>query len=184
MRVRRPRRDSIRHTVCAVVRQTPVPAPRVHAARDAEARLWEVDAAWTLSIGLMVVYHVAYDVDLLAAEAALDLRAGAWLALQVTGASLFLALLGTSFWIAHQRRRSRGLSGVALWRTHARRGLEVLVAAALVSVATGSLSAPTTPSGSASCTSSRWRCWSCCRSWSGWGSGTPSSASPPPGSAS
>jgi uncharacterized membrane protein len=122
--------------VCAVVRQTPVPAPRVRAARDAGARLWEVDAARTLAIGLMIVYHVAYDVDLLAAEVALDLRAGAWLALQVTCASLFLALVGTSFWIAHERGRSRGLSGVALWRTHARRGVEVLVAAALVSVAT------------------------------------------------
>jgi uncharacterized membrane protein len=84
----------------------------------------------------MVVYHVGYDVDLLAAGVALDLRAGAWLALQVTCGSLFLAVVGTSFWIAHQRGRARGLRGVLLWRRHAWRGGQVLAAAALVSLAT------------------------------------------------
>ena len=51
-------------------------------------------------------------------------------------ASTFLALVGTSYWIADRRARSRGLSGVALWRRHARRGGEVLAAALLVSLAT------------------------------------------------
>ena len=102
----------------------------------AGARLWELDLMRTIAIGLMVVYHVAYDVHLLAPQVALDPFDGAWRALQVTCASLFLALVGTSFWIADQRGRSRGLSGVALWGGHARRGLEVLAAALLVSLAT------------------------------------------------
>jgi uncharacterized membrane protein len=67
---------------------------------------------------------------------ALDPFDGAWRALQVTCASTFLALVGTSYWIADRRGRSRGLSGVALWRRHARRGREVLAAALLVSLAT------------------------------------------------
>ena len=90
----------------------------------------------TLAIGLMVVYHVAYDVHLLAPQVAVDPFDGAWRALQVTCASTFLALVGTSYWIADQRGRSRGLSGVALWRRHARRGGEVLAAALLVSLVT------------------------------------------------
>lgn len=90
----------------------------------------------TLAIALMVVYHVAYDVHMLAPQVALDPFGGAWRALQVTCGSTFLALVGTSYWIAHQRGRARGLSGVALWRRHARRGLEVLAAAALVSLVT------------------------------------------------
>jgi uncharacterized membrane protein len=90
----------------------------------------------TLAIALMVVYHIAYDVHLLAPQVALDPFDGAWRALQVTCASLFLALVGTSYWIADQRGRSRGLSGVALWRRHARRGAEVLAAALLVSLVT------------------------------------------------
>jgi uncharacterized membrane protein len=90
----------------------------------------------TLAIGLMVVYHVAYDVHLLAPQVALDPFDGAWRALQVTCASMFLALVGTSYWIADRRWRSRGLSGVALWCRHARRGREVLAAALLVSLAT------------------------------------------------
>jgi uncharacterized membrane protein len=99
-------------------------------------RLWEIDLLRTLAIGLMVVYHIAYDVHMLAPQVALDPFDGAWRALQVTCASLFLTLVGTSYWIADQRGRSRGLSGVALWRRHARRGLEVLAAALLVSLAT------------------------------------------------
>jgi uncharacterized membrane protein len=84
----------------------------------------------------MVVYHVGYDVHLLAPQAALDPFDGAWRALQVTCASTFLGLVGLSYWIAHQRGRSRELSGSALWRLHARRGREVLAAALLVSLAT------------------------------------------------
>lgn len=89
-----------------------------------------------LAIGLMVVYHIGYDVHLLAPQVALDPFDGAWRALQVTCASTFLAVVGTSYWIADWRGRSRGLSGVALWRRHARRGGEVLAAALLVSLAT------------------------------------------------
>jgi uncharacterized membrane protein len=122
--------------VCAAVREAPATTSQAPAARGAGARLWEVDVVRTLAIGLMVVYHVGYDVDLLAAEVALDLRSGGWLMLQVACGSMFLAVVGTSFWITHQRGRARGLSGVALWRRHARRGAVVLAAAALVSLAT------------------------------------------------
>ena len=90
----------------------------------------------TLAIGLMVVYHIGYDVHLLAPQVALDPFDGVWRALQVTCASTFLAVVGTSYWVADQRGRSLGLSGVALWRRHARRGGEVLAAALLVSLAT------------------------------------------------
>jgi uncharacterized membrane protein len=122
--------------VRAAVREAPATTSPARPSRDAGARLWEVDVVRTLAIGLMVVYHVAYDVDMLAAEVALDLRSGGWLALQILCGSTFLAVVGTSFWITHQRGRSRGLGGVALWRRHARRGLQVLAAAALVSLAT------------------------------------------------
>jgi uncharacterized membrane protein len=104
--------------------------------RDLAARLWEIDVMRTVAMGLMVAYHIAYDVHMLAPQVALDPFDGAWRALQVTCASTFLAVVGTSFWIADQRGRSRGLSGAALWRRHARRGLEVLAAALLVSLAT------------------------------------------------
>jgi uncharacterized membrane protein len=123
-----------RRAVDAAVRHDPMSSGQ--APRGPGARLWEIDLMRTVAIGLMVVYHVAYDVHLLAPQVALDPFDGAWRALQVTCASIFLALVGTSFWIADQRGRSRGLSGVALWRGHARRGLEVLAAALLVSFAT------------------------------------------------
>ena len=99
-------------------------------------RFWEVDALRTAAIAMMVVYHVAYDIRMLAPQVAIDPYNGGWRALQVVCGSLFLAVVGVSFWIAHAHAVSRGLAGIALWRSHVRRGLEVLAAAALVSVAT------------------------------------------------
>jgi uncharacterized membrane protein len=123
-----------RRTACGAVQQDSTPSGQ--ALRGAGARLWEIDLMRTLAIGLMVVYHSAYDVHLLAPQVTLDPFDGAWRALQVTCASTFLAVVGTSYWITDQRARSRGLSGVALWRRHARRGGVVLAAALLVSLAT------------------------------------------------
>jgi len=100
------------------------------------ARLWEIDAARTVAMVLMVVYHVAYDVNLLTDEVDIYPYDGVWRVIQVTCGSLFLSIVGVSFWISHSRATARGLTGAALWRSHVPRALEVLAAAALVSVAT------------------------------------------------
>jgi uncharacterized membrane protein len=75
-------------------------------------------------------------VDLLAPQLGLEPLEGAWEALQITCGSLFLTVVGMSYWISDRRARARGLSGLALWRRHARRGLQVLAAALVVTVAT------------------------------------------------
>ena len=121
-----------RRTASAAVRLEPT----AQAFRGDGARLWEIDLMRTLAVGLMVVYHVGYDVHMLAPQVAIDPFNGGWRALQVTTGSTFLALVGISYWLADQRGRSRGLSGLALWRRHARRGRQVLAAALLVSVVT------------------------------------------------
>lgn len=105
-------------------------------ADETSVRLWEIDALRTLAMALMVVYHAGYDVNMLAPQVPLDPFNGAWRALQVTTGSLFLGVVGVSFWIAHSRAVARGLTGFALWRSHLPRAAEVLAAAALVSAAT------------------------------------------------
>lgn len=100
------------------------------------ARLWEIDALRTFAIVLMVVYHVAYDVNLLVPDSSIDPFNGGWRGLQVVTGSLFLTVVGVSFWLSHTRGVTRGLSGRALWRSHVPRAAEVVAAAALVSVAT------------------------------------------------
>lgn len=119
----------------ATVRSDALPAAPAQATARPAVRLWEVDVMRTLAIGLMVVYHVAWDVHMLAPQIDLDPFDGGWRALQVTCASTFLAVVGVSFWVAHQRAGKR-LAGFGLWRHHARRGAQVLAAALLVSVAT------------------------------------------------
>ncbi len=99
-------------------------------------RFWEIDAVRTLAVGMMVVYHAAYDVWFLAPSVRFDPFGGGWRALQVATGSTFITLVGISLAVANGRARRRGLAGSALWRRHARRAVEVLGAAALVSVVT------------------------------------------------
>jgi uncharacterized membrane protein len=121
--------------VSAAVHSDALPAAPVSVAPGAAVRLWEIDVVRTVAIGLMILYHVAWDVNMLAPQVDLDPFSGGWRALQVTCASTFLAVVGVSFWVAHQRARRRR-PGLGLWRHHARRGGQVLAAACLVSLAT------------------------------------------------
>ncbi len=105
-------------------------------AAPARARLWEVDAMRTVAILMMVTYHIVYDVDSLNPGAGLDPFNGGWRALQVTCASTFLALVGTSYWVRDRRLRARGIAGIAAWRLNARRSGQVAAAAGVVSLAT------------------------------------------------
>lgn len=102
-------------------------------------RLWEVDVARSLAIAMMVAYHAAYDVDLLAPSVPIDAFGGAWRALQVATGSTFLFVVGVSLAISNGRARARGARGLALWRRHARRALQVLGAALLVTLVTFAL---------------------------------------------
>ena len=99
-------------------------------------RLWEVDVARTAAILMMVVYHTAYDVELLGPTVPIDPFSGGWRALQVATGSSFLFITGVSLWISNSRSSARGLSGRALYLRHARRAGEVLAAALLVTVVT------------------------------------------------
>ena len=107
----------------------------IGAVDPARERLWEVDALRTAAIAMMVAYHVAYDIDLLGPSVDIDPFSGGWRALQVVCGSTFLFVVGVSLSIANGRARSRGLAGAALYRRHLRRALQVIAAAALVSVA-------------------------------------------------
>ncbi len=78
------------------------------APRESGRRLWEIDVLRTVAIGMMVVYHVGYDVDFLAPDVGPDPFEGFWRGLQIATGSTFLALVGISFWIAHERSRARG----------------------------------------------------------------------------
>lgn len=103
---------------------------------EARDRLWEVDAARTLAILMMVAYHAAYDVHKLAPGVDIDPFSGGWQALQVATGSSFLFVVGVSLAISNGRARARGLAGAALYRRHARRATQVAGAALLVSAVT------------------------------------------------
>lgn len=105
-------------------------------AASARGRLWEIDLLRTAAIAMMVVYHAAWDVDMLAAAPPIDPFSGGWRALQVVCGSTFLFVTGVTLAMVDARGRAAGLSGWPLYRRHLRRALEVLAAALLVTVAT------------------------------------------------
>jgi uncharacterized membrane protein len=100
------------------------------------ARLWELDVARTVAIGMMVAFHASYDVDLLAPGLGVEPREGGLKLLQVATGSLFLGLAGVSFTVASARASGRGLGGRALLFKQWRRAGEILAAALAVSVVT------------------------------------------------
>lgn len=102
----------------------------------AAGRLWEVDAARTAAIAMMVAYHAGYDVHQLAPQLGLDPFSGGWHALRVATGSSFLLVVGVSLAVSNCRARARGLSWRGAYARHARRAAQVAAAALLVSVAT------------------------------------------------
>lgn len=102
----------------------------------ARERLWEIDLARTAAIVMMVVYHVGYDVEMLAVDPPIDPFSGGWRALQVVCGSTFLFVTGVTLAMGNGRARAAGLRGWPLYRRHARRALTVLGAAMAVTVAT------------------------------------------------
>ena len=109
---------------------------RVTSAAAGPVRLWEVDAARTAAIAMMVVYHVGYDVSLFGPSVDIDPFSGGWRALQLACGSSFLFVVGVSLAISNARGRARGLAGWPLYRRHLRRAGEVAAAALLVTLVT------------------------------------------------
>ncbi|MEW6581970.1 MAG: heparan-alpha-glucosaminide N-acetyltransferase [Actinomycetota bacterium] len=107
------------------------------AAAERPGRLWEIDAARTVAIAMMVAYHAVYDLHFLSAETVgADPFSGGWKALRVATGVSFLGVAGLSFWVSTARARAAGLAGWGLWRKHARRGAQVMGWGVVVTLAT------------------------------------------------
>ena len=117
----------------------PAPGARIDAPASVPAaagRYWEIDAARTLAIAMMVAYHIVYDIDLAAPGLGPDPFRGSWGLLPEATGSLFLAVAGMSLSISDARLRARGVGAWERWRSHARRAAIVLAAGMLVTAAT------------------------------------------------
>jgi uncharacterized membrane protein len=128
-RAERYRRTMATRTLAAV-------DPPIVKADLAAGRFWELDVARTLAIGMMVAFHAAYDVDMLAPDLGVEPRQGGLKVLQVATGSLFLFLVGVSFSVSSARARAGGLKGRPLLAKQLRRAAEIGAAAVLVSLAT------------------------------------------------
>ncbi len=84
-------------------------------------RFWEVDAARGIAIAMMVVYHLAYDLDYFGGYD-IDATSGSWARFADATASTFLFLVGVSLAISYSRTRQRE-PGRSLFAKYLLRGL-------------------------------------------------------------
>jgi len=71
------------------------------------ARLWEVDLLRGMAVVLMVIFHLAFDLDYFMIYE-IDMSEGFWFYLARLTASLFLLLVGISLTLSHSRARLAG----------------------------------------------------------------------------
>ncbi|MER2600410.1 MAG: heparan-alpha-glucosaminide N-acetyltransferase [Caldilineales bacterium] len=103
----------------AALRQSVTPVPLLRA-----ARLWEVDVLRGVAIGMMVVYHLMWDLTSLGGYA-IAVRSGFWNIWQIITASLFTTLVGVALTLSYQRERKQHPTG-SLWPKYLLRGLVLL----------------------------------------------------------
>jgi len=97
-------------------------------------RLWEVDAWRGIAIGIMVVYHLMWDLRSLAGYD-IAIRSGFWGYWQTATAGLFTILVGVSLTLSYQRERVARPTG-SLWITYVIRGSAVFTWGLVISVVT------------------------------------------------
>lgn len=88
-------------------------------------RFWEIDALRGIAIGMMVLYHLVYDLDYIAG---FDLNAttGFWRLFASGTAFLFLFLVGVSLAVSHDRSRQTAASESHLFLKYVSRGVRIL----------------------------------------------------------
>ncbi|HEV2072402.1 MAG TPA: heparan-alpha-glucosaminide N-acetyltransferase [Thermomicrobiales bacterium] len=88
-------------------------------------RFWEIDAARGIAIGMMVVYHLVYDLDYVGG---FDLNAtrGFWRLFASGTAFLFLFLVGVSLAVSYDRSCQTAASEPRLFWKYASRGVRIL----------------------------------------------------------
>ncbi|HEV2109601.1 MAG TPA: heparan-alpha-glucosaminide N-acetyltransferase [Thermomicrobiales bacterium] len=91
----------------------------------AEPRFWEIDAIRGIAIGMMVLYHLVYDLDYFG-DFDLNATSGFWRLFATTTAFLFVFLVGVSLAVSYDRSRQTATSESRLFRKYASRGVRVL----------------------------------------------------------
>ena len=113
----------------AALRQSVTPVPLLRA-----ARLWEVDVLRGVAIGMMVVYHLMWDLTSLGGYA-IAVRSGFWNIWQIITASLFTTLVGVSLSLSYHRERRLHPQGT-LWPRYATRGITLITWGLVIGVVT------------------------------------------------
>ena len=111
------------------------PARERELPRSIAQRFWEVDCLRGLAIVMMIIFHLTWDLSYFGV---IDVNVfqGGWLVFQRTIATTFLLLVGVSLQLGAARAWLLQRSPAAIWRRHLRRGLTVLAAGLVVSIAT------------------------------------------------
>ncbi|MEW6182039.1 MAG: heparan-alpha-glucosaminide N-acetyltransferase [Bacillota bacterium] len=98
----------------------------------ASGRLWEIDAMRGSAIVMMVVYHLAWDLNYFGLYKK-DVTLGLWALFQKATVTAFIFLVGVSLWLSYVRRGRIRFTGYLV------RGLKLLGLGFIATVITGQL---------------------------------------------
>lgn len=98
-------------------------------------RYWEIDTARGIGILIMVTYHLLFDLVYFGV-ADLTITSGFWKIFALTGASIFVFLVGLSLHISRERAIQKGMSGIALVRKYLMRGLSIFALGCGITIVT------------------------------------------------
>ena len=102
----------------------------------AAPRFWEIDAVRGVAIGMMVLYHLIYDLDFFGG---FDVNAttGFWGLFADLTAFLFVFVVGVSLTVSYDRVRHSAAGGGRVFRKFALRGLRILGYGMLITLVIG-----------------------------------------------
>ena len=96
------------------------------------SRLWEIDTARGVAVLLMAYFHLMWDMQFFGLSN-IDVFSVSWQRFARGIGSTFMFLMGLSFTLAANRRP---MSALSLFSQHIKRGLQLLIAAAIVTIVT------------------------------------------------
>lgn len=99
------------------------------------SRFWEIDVLRGVAVGMMVIYHLMWDLQGLG-DFEIDVYTGFWRSFQIITASLFIGLLGISLTLSYDRLLAKNTGDSNLFTPFLARGLVVFSWGIVVGIVT------------------------------------------------
>ena len=104
--------------------------------KNLQKRFWEIDFLRGVAIILMILFHLAYNLNYFG-RYAIDLNSGFWLYLARASSITFILLVGISLTLSFSRAKKMKIDGKKLYSKYIKRGLKIFSWGLIITAITG-----------------------------------------------